>query len=323
MLQKINVAVYFDWQVMADPTEPTRYVFAVLDAGLTLPEPKMYTDDSPEFSHIRQQYTKVVENVLMLTGLTATQAKAAAADAISVETAIAKHTLPSHILRTAKAKHYTMAELDKIAPGLSFPTIMKEFGGAGVVGAHTNNILMKDADFMRGLSDLMTVPTYWAHKAYLRFMVAYGLGSDLSDKFLEQGLQVGHILTGVKHNTPRWRKCYDSVKSNLPDELAKIFVRSHLDKKNIDSAEEMMQNLRNTFKSLIAEEKWMSQATQQVPAPYTLHPTPYTLHSAPFTLHPTPYTLHSAPFTLPPTPSPPTPKTLPPTPYTRMPRRRG
>ena len=118
MLQKINVAAYWDWQVMADPTEPTRYVFAILDAGLTLPEPKMYTDDSPEFSHIRQQYTKVVENVLMLTGLTATQAKAAAADAISVETAIAKHTLPSHQLRTAKAKHYTMAELNKMAPGL-------------------------------------------------------------------------------------------------------------------------------------------------------------------------------------------------------------
>ena len=123
MLQKINVAVYFDWQVMADPTEPTRYVFAILDAGLTLPEPKMYTDDSPEFTHIRQQYTKVVENVLMLTGLTAAQAKAAAADAISVETAIAKHTLPSHMLRTAKAKHYTMAELNKIAPGVVCPCV--------------------------------------------------------------------------------------------------------------------------------------------------------------------------------------------------------
>jgi len=36
----------------------------------------------------------------------------------------------------------------------------------------------------------MNVPTYWAHKAYLRFMVAYGLGSDLSEAFLEQGLQV-------------------------------------------------------------------------------------------------------------------------------------
>ena len=37
---------------------------------------------------------------------------------------------------------------------------------------------------------MMNVPTYWAHKAYLRFMVAYGLGSDLSEAFLEQGLQV-------------------------------------------------------------------------------------------------------------------------------------
>jgi len=48
-----------------------------------------------------------------------------------VETAIAKHTLPSQQLRSAKAKHYTMTELDKIAPGLGFPQIMKDFGGAG------------------------------------------------------------------------------------------------------------------------------------------------------------------------------------------------
>ena len=157
-----------------------------------------------------------------------------------------------------------MAELNAMAPGLNFPLMMQEFGGAGIVGAHTNNILMKDPGFMRGLSDMMNVPTYWAHKAYLRFMVAYGLGSDLSDAFLEQGLEVGHILTGVKHNTPRWRKCYDSVKSNLPDELAKLFVRRHLNKKNIDSAEEMMQNLRNVFKEMIEEEKWMTSATRKV-----------------------------------------------------------
>ena len=80
---------------------------------------------------------------------------------------------------------------DKGRVAQNFPLMMKEFGGAGVVGAHSNNILMKDAGFMRGLSDMMNVPTYWAHKAYLRFMVAYGLGSDLSNKFLEQGLQVG------------------------------------------------------------------------------------------------------------------------------------
>jgi len=152
---------------------------------------------------------------------------------------------------------------DKGRVAQNFPLMMKEFGGAGVVGAHSNNILMKDAGFMRGLSDMMNVPTYWAHKAYLRFMVAYGLGSDLSNKFLEQGLQVGHILTGVEHNTPRWRKCYDSVKSNLPDEVAKLFVRSHLNTKNIDSAEEMMQTLRNVFKEMIEEEKWMTPTTQK------------------------------------------------------------
>eukprot|EP00961_Rhodomonas_salina_P200881 2709967-Rhodomonas_salina.1 len=53
---------------MADPTDPSRYVFALLDAGLTLPEAKMYTDDSPDMTRILSSYSKVVEDVLRLTG---------------------------------------------------------------------------------------------------------------------------------------------------------------------------------------------------------------------------------------------------------------
>mmetsp|Transcript_38149 Transcript_38149/g.90131 ORF Transcript_38149/g.90131 Transcript_38149/m.90131 type:complete len:744 (+) Transcript_38149:96-2327(+) len=262
-LQLISIAAYFDWQVMADPTDPSRYVFALLDAGLTLPEAKMYTDDSPDMTRILSSYSKVVEDVLRLTGLTASQAQAAAKDALSVEMAIAKHTLPNEQLREAKPKHYTMAELDKLAPGVAFPRLLELMGGADV-GKNSNNILAKDEGFLRGLSGLLSVTTFWAHKAYLRFRVAYGLGADLSDPFLKQGLQVGHILTGVKHQEPRWRKCYESTKSNLPDEVAKLFVSGHLPKKTVDDAEAMLQNIRTEFKHTIRHEDWMQPKTRKL-----------------------------------------------------------
>ena len=75
--------------------------------------------------------------------------------------AIAKHTLPDEKLRkstytsrtisdtrisdiihtgTSKAKHYTMADLQKIAPGVNFPLILKQMGAVGI-GAKTDNIL--------------------------------------------------------------------------------------------------------------------------------------------------------------------------------------
>ncbi|KAJ1492675.1 hypothetical protein T484DRAFT_1930886 [Baffinella frigidus] len=261
MFQEVNVPVYFDWQVMADPKDPTRYVVALLDAGLTLPEAKMYTATSNEFSKMRSQYQKVVENVLVLTGLTPSQAKHAAADAISVEMAIAKHTLPNDKLRSAKAKHYSMAELNKLAPGIKFPEIFRRLGAPNV-GVQSDNILCKDPAFLTGISGLMTSPTFWAHKAYLRFKIAYGLGSDLSGPFLQQGLQVGHILTGVEHQTPRWRKCYDSTKNNLPDEVAKLFVAKHLPKANVDAAEKMLQNIRTAFRGVIQAEDWMQPETK-------------------------------------------------------------
>ena len=54
------------------------------------------------------------------------------------------------------------------------------------IGRTTNNILCKDPGFLQGVSQLLSSPTFWAHKAYLRFKVGYGLGSDLSAAFLKQ-----------------------------------------------------------------------------------------------------------------------------------------
>ena len=110
---------------MADPNDPNRYVFALLDAGLTLPEPRMYSDPSPEFSAMREQYLDVVQSVLVLTGLTPSQAKAAAGDAFSVEVSIAKHTLPGDRLRSAPMHHLNVSSLDVLAPGFDFPRIFQ------------------------------------------------------------------------------------------------------------------------------------------------------------------------------------------------------
>jgi len=57
------------------------------------------------------------------------------------------------------------------------------------------------------------------------------------------------------------------LRSKVSSELTVEKCLHHLEKchqTNVDSAEEMMQNLRNVFKEIILEETWMSAPTQKV-----------------------------------------------------------
>jgi len=263
MLQAINVPVYFDWQIMADPKQPSRYVLGLLDGGLTLPDAKMYTATTHRDATIRRKFQSVLQKVLELTGLPPAHAKAAAADAWSVERALSDVTLPDSRLREARMSHLTMAELEELAPGVGFQEIFAQMG-APTVGAKTDNILCKDKGFVEGLSRLLASNNLWAHKAYLRFQLAYGLGSDLSTPYLKQGLEVGHILTGVEHQEPRWRKCYQSTKNNLPDEVAKLFVSKNLAPNAVDDAKELLQNIRGAFRKELLLEQWMIPSTRKL-----------------------------------------------------------
>jgi len=263
MLQKINIPVYFDWQVMADPKNPNRYVLGLLDGGLTLPNPSMYSSLTHRNAMIRNGFHLVIEKVMELTGLPSAHAKPAAADAWSVERALAKSTLPDEELREASMSHLTMDELTKIAPNVGFKRIFELLGVKGL-GEGTDNILCKDRGFVEGLSKLLGAPDLWAHKAYLRFQLAYGLGSDLSTPFLQQGLQVGHLLTGVEHQEPRWRKCYQSTKSNLPDEVAKLFINKNVPKGALSGAKDLLQNIRAVLRNELEGEAWMEPATRKL-----------------------------------------------------------
>ena len=79
-----------------------------------------------------------------------------------------------------------------------------------------------------------------------------------------QGLKVGHILTGVEHDTPRWRKCYESTKSNLPDEVAKLFSSRHLSADKLHAAEAMLQRIKTVFRQQLASETWMEPHTRKL-----------------------------------------------------------
>lgn len=43
-LQALNIPAFFDWQVLTDPTDPTRHVFRVIPGGWTLPNYQFYTE---------------------------------------------------------------------------------------------------------------------------------------------------------------------------------------------------------------------------------------------------------------------------------------
>jgi len=79
--------------ITADQKNPDRYIVAITQSGLSLPDRDYYLKDDPVFTQLRAQYVAHVERMLTLAG--ETDAAAKAASILDIETQIARAHWPA------------------------------------------------------------------------------------------------------------------------------------------------------------------------------------------------------------------------------------
>src|ERR1051326_2511920 len=112
---------------LEDATE----VIAYLDqSGLNLPEPGYYTSQDAEMQKARASYAAHLEQVFGLLGESREQAKAAAADVLKIETALAQAELTPLERRDRKAWYHLMSAdlLETMAPDFAWKTYFSAIG---------------------------------------------------------------------------------------------------------------------------------------------------------------------------------------------------
>src|SRR4029078_683258 len=121
MLRQFSLSLpgfLFSADVGGDPSDSRRMILQVSQGGLTLPEATLYTDPGKEGKEAREILRQTAVNLFQRSGLDAGRAADDAERLISLETALARATLPPEETRDPHANYHPMslAQANRLTP---------------------------------------------------------------------------------------------------------------------------------------------------------------------------------------------------------------
>jgi putative endopeptidase len=244
-------------QDFADATQ----VIASLDqSGLGLPDRKYYLENKGSMAKIRATYLAHLARLFQLLGQSAQAAKASAADAMRVETRLARLQQDEVVRRDPHAVYHRVdrAGLEtKIAPSFPWGDYVKALGVPNVTA-----ITVNDPAYYTAITALLRTEKPAALRNYLTAAVMRDRADDLGKAWVDEAFTMHQALAGVKELPPRWRRCLRRVDRDLGELLGQWYVKARFGgdakARAIDLTKSVLGAMRVEFDQL----PWMDDATR-------------------------------------------------------------
>ena len=194
-------------RVGQDDKNSDKMALYLRQAGLGLPNRDYYFNTDSRTKNIRAEYLKHVANTFRLLGQAAPTAQANAAKVMALETTLAKSSRKLEALRDPYANYHKMsvAQLDKLTPGIDWKTWLGQMGGTSV-----DTVIVGQPEFYQTVSQLLKTQPLDAWQAYLTWHMAHEFAPTLSRPFVDENFHFyGTVLSGATAIRPRWKRVLD------------------------------------------------------------------------------------------------------------------
>ena len=245
--------------ITVDQKNPDRYIVAVTQSGLGLPERDYYLKDDPKLVEIRAQYTAHIERMLTLAGEknAADQAKSI----LDVETQIAKIHWPVAKRRERDLTYNlrTREELEKLAP--SYPW-QAQLAAAGI--ADQREFVVRELDAVEGLAKLFTQVPVATWRSYLTYHFLATTADTLPKAFDDERFSFyGRTLNGQPQQRDRWKRAMGAIDNSLGEALGQLYVAKYFPPDSKQKMVALVENLRAAYAERVKHLTWMSEPTKK------------------------------------------------------------
>jgi putative endopeptidase len=258
----LGVRALISPQVNQDAKNSDKMALYLWQGGLGLPNRDYYFNTDTRTKNIRRAYVRHVASIFKLLGQDSTTANANAARVMALETSLAKSSRKLEALRDPY-KNYnklTLAQLDKLTPGLDWKTWFGQMGAASV-----DTVIVGQPEFYQTVSQLLKTKPVEDWKAYLSWQVARSFATTLSQPFVEENFKFyGTTLRGAKAMRPRWKRVLDMEEDALGDALGQLFVKEYFKPEAKARYDTLVKNVVSSFAEHIKNVDWMSAPTKEV-----------------------------------------------------------
>jgi putative endopeptidase len=250
-------APLFALDVEPTPTDSTKPILSISQAGLTLPD-REYYGGKP---YISKRFRSHIIRMFMLTGDSLEQAGSEAAAVIGIEKALAKASVSRAESADPEKRYHVMslAELEKLTPDFDFAVY---FNRITKVPIDTLNVV--NPGYLKTVDRLIASAPIDAWKSYFRWHLlseqAGALSTEVRDeKFAFWDANLGH----QEKPTPRWKQCAEITDQAFGDALAQAWVKRNFDPAAKAGAERLVDDLKKALDGEIHTLPWMNDETKK------------------------------------------------------------
>ncbi|HUO18738.1 MAG TPA: M13 family metallopeptidase [Steroidobacteraceae bacterium] len=243
-----------------DQKNPDRYIVAITQSGLGMPERDYYLKDDAVYAGLREKYRAHIARMLTLAG--DTDAAAEAQSVLDLETRIAGLQWPAAKRRDRDLTYNlrSRAELDQLTPGLPWGAWLSA-GGLD----EQKQFVVRELDAVQSLGALLASVPAARWRAYLRYHYLATTADVLPKAFDDEAFEFyGRALHGQEQQLDRWKRAVRALNRDLGEAVGELYVQRYFPPSSKEKMLQLVENLRATYAERIGKLEWMTPATRKL-----------------------------------------------------------
>jgi putative endopeptidase len=259
-LQRISVNAFFGFGEQQDFKDASKQIAIVAQGGLGLPEKDYYLRTGAKDVELREQYVAHVAKMLELAGSSPEKAKANAQAIMKFETSLAKASMGVTDMRDPEKTYHLqpIATFEATMPGMDFGAFEDAIHSPRV--SEINNMT---PEFFPALMKAIQATDLETLKAYMQYQVLTTSAGRLPKRFDAENFDFyGRKLEGQPEQSPRWKRCSNSVDGALGEALGKVYVEQYFAGDSKAKMVQMVGDIESAMEHDIDQLDWMSAATK-------------------------------------------------------------
>ncbi len=246
--------------ITTDQKNPDRYIVAISQSGLALPDRDYYLKDDAIFTALRAKYVAHIERMLGLAG--DQNAGADAKSILEIETRIARAQWPVEKRRERNLTYNlrTRQELDQQAAGIAWQPLLDAQG----LGSQ-QEFVVREIDAVQDLAKLFRSVTVERWRAYFTYHYLVGVADVLPKAFDDERFDFyGRALNGQHQQQERWKRAIAALNNDMGEAIGQLYVDRYFPPASKQKVLALVENLRAAYAQDIEQLPWMSAETKKV-----------------------------------------------------------
>jgi predicted metalloendopeptidase len=245
--------------VWIDAKQNDEYRLSIGQSGLGLPNPGAYTDEGERPEKIRADYLDYMTTMLSKAGVENPRDRAEAVMQFEKDLAANFWEREQRRDRDLTYNKMTMAELAELSPGMMWDRFFTNLD----VADESHVILREKSAIVEAakvfedtpvpvLQDYLTISLLGNNAAYLP--------AEIDEARFEF---YGKTLRGQQEQRPRWKRAVALVNGRLGFLVGQIYVDQYFPPESKEKMDDLIENLRTTFRQGLDELEWMGEETKE------------------------------------------------------------